>query len=85
MPHAQSEQMQLEEALADARRELYLRRVNYPRWVEQGSLSSTKAENQIRVQRWIVDYLGRQLRALEGQGELWPDVPSSQADREKTA
>ena len=49
----------LTEQIAEARRELALRRACYPQWVKQGKLDMTTAHDQLQAQEAIVKTLER--------------------------
>jgi hypothetical protein len=64
----------LTEQLAEARRELALRRKLYPGWVEQGRLTHEAAYHQLACMAAIVETL----RTREGetrQGSLFGETP----------
>jgi hypothetical protein len=46
-----------EEQLAEARREIALRERVYPRWINEGKMSSFRAKRHIEVMRAIADTL----------------------------
>ena len=60
----------LEEQIAEARRELALRRQCYPAWVKSGKLDMTTANYQLMAQAEIIQTLER-LAAEQGQLSLF--------------
>ena len=50
-------EVDLNELLACARRELALRQRVYKKWIDKGWITETKADNEIRLMRGIVDFL----------------------------
>ena len=60
----------LEEQIAEAQRELALRRHCYPAWVKRGTLDAGEATYQLRVMEHIVRTL-RQLDAEQRQLSLF--------------
>jgi hypothetical protein len=68
------------EKLREMERDLAHRELNYPRWVESGSLSADLAERRLRVMRGVVeDY---RAQAAWERGEEVPGQPDTQAELE---
>lgn len=47
----------LNDLLGCARRELAFRQRCYPKWIERGTLSEAKAQKEIELQRTLVEFL----------------------------
>lgn len=60
----------LQEQLDSARRELALRRRNYPRWVKDGRLNPQKAEHEIQCIESIVATLEKMKMLAEASEEM---------------
>lgn len=60
------EKISLSQQLAEAQRELDLRRRLYPGWIRSGKLAQATADRQLATQQAIVDTL----RPLAGQERL---------------
>jgi hypothetical protein len=56
-PAMEWHEVNLNDLLACARRELAFRQRCYPRWVDKGTLSEAKAEKEIELQRSLVEFL----------------------------
>lgn len=56
----------LDRMVAEARRELGMRRKAYPRWVANGRMTQAQADERIELQQAIVDKL-EELRKAEQQ------------------
>jgi len=64
----------LEEQIAEARRELALRRKCYPQWIQSGKLDMTTAHYQLQAMEAIVKTLMR-LDAAQRQLSLFTTPP----------
>ena len=64
----------LEEQIAEAERELALRRKLYPGWVEAGRLTEEQARYQLRCQ-WAIATTLRKLEVEQRQLSLFGDTP----------
>jgi hypothetical protein len=53
-------------------REVALRRVLYPRWVDQGRLSSTTAAHELEAMAAVQDSIATLLMLEQPRGKLWP-------------
>jgi hypothetical protein len=73
--HADLEPVSLREQLAEAERELQMRRVVYPSRVRAGKMRQYQADHYIRVQQAII----ATLRAAVDQGVL-PPAPDEDAN-----
>lgn len=56
-PAMGSHEVDLDELLGCARRELALRERVYPKWVAKGSMTQTKADRELEGMRGIVEFL----------------------------
>jgi hypothetical protein len=56
-PAMQWHDVNLNDLLGCARRELELRQRVYPKWVAKGTLSEAKAEKELALQRSLVEFL----------------------------
>lgn len=55
-PAMQWHEVDLNELLAWARRELAFRQRCYPRWVEKGTITEKKAERELELTRQAIDF-----------------------------
>lgn len=56
-PAMESHEIDLNALLGCARRELAFRQRCYPKWVEKGTLTETKAEKELELMRSVVEFL----------------------------
>jgi hypothetical protein len=56
-PAMEWHEVDLNDLLGCARRELAFRQRCYPRWVEKGTLTATKAEKELALMRQLVEFL----------------------------
>ena len=55
----------IDDQIAEAERELAMRRHAYPRWVASGTLKADRAERQVKAMEAILDTL----RAVKARGQ----------------
>lgn len=56
-PAMEWHELDLNELLGCARRELEMRQRVYPKWIEKGTLSEKKAERELALMRQVVEFL----------------------------